>query len=74
MTDLSLVIASYETAELLEACLRSVERAVDGPGAPRVEVIVVDNGSRDGSVARAMASPLEVRVAAGVRNRGFAAR
>ena len=70
--DLSIVIASYETPDLLEACLRSVDRALDGMASRSVEVIVVDNGSRDDSVARAEQSKLHPRIVASVRNRGFA--
>lgn len=70
---LSVVVPSYETAELLERCLRSLERAAERPGTPGFEVIVVDNGSRDGSVARARASRLAPRTIAFARNRGFAA-
>lgn len=73
MIDLSIVIASYERADLLDACLGAVERARDTESELRIEVIVVDNGSTDESVARAKASPLGVRVIALDRNLGFAA-
>ncbi len=72
MIDLSIVIASYERADLLDACLGAVERARDAERELRIEVIVVDNGSVDDSVARAKASPLGVRVIALDRNLGFA--
>lgn len=73
MVDLSIVIASYERADLLDACLGAVERARDAERELCIEVIVVDNGSADESVARAKASPLAVRVIALDRNLGFAA-
>ncbi len=44
--DISVIIVSYNTRELLEACLRSV---FAGRGAGEIEVIVVDNASTDGS-------------------------
>ena len=47
MTDLSVVIVSYNVRAFLEQCLVSVERAAKGLD---VEVWVVDNKSVDGSV------------------------
>lgn len=44
--DLSIVIVSYNTRALLEECLRSIERTVQRHSC---EVLVVDNGSHDGS-------------------------
>ncbi|MBY0395748.1 MAG: glycosyltransferase [Thermoleophilia bacterium] len=73
MIDLSVVIPSYENAALLERCLAALARARAAHPALDFEVVVVDNGSRDGSAARAAASPLGVRVVALARNRGFAA-
>jgi len=46
MKELSVIIVSYNTRELLRECLKSVEAAVRGLDA---EVFVVDNASRDGS-------------------------
>ncbi len=43
---LTIVIVSWNTRELLRACLASLERA---PQPAEREVIVVDNGSRDGT-------------------------
>lgn len=54
MTDLSIVIVSYETRELVLACLASIEREVrarEDAGRIATEVIVVDNASRDGSAS-----------------------
>ncbi|MCY4020968.1 MAG: glycosyltransferase [Chloroflexi bacterium] len=45
MSDLSVVIVSYNTRELLRACLRSLRESVG----LQLEVIVVDNASIDGS-------------------------
>jgi GT2 family glycosyltransferase len=73
LIDLCVLIASYENAELLGACLEALRRARDAHPEIELEIIVVDNGSRDASVAQARASGLPVRVIALVRNRGFAA-
>jgi N-acetylglucosaminyl-diphospho-decaprenol L-rhamnosyltransferase len=48
MTDLSIVIVSYNTRDLLDACLASVFQSWRGEG---LEVIVVDNASTDDSLA-----------------------
>lgn len=70
--DLTLVIPSYDTADRLEACLRSVEVAAEQSPELVLDVIVVDNGSQDDSVDRATRSSLGVTVVASRRNRGFA--
>jgi hypothetical protein len=50
MPDLSIVIVNYNTCEHLRRCLESIQRE----HAPlQVQVIVVDNGSKDGSAAMA---------------------
>jgi GT2 family glycosyltransferase len=72
MMDLSIVIASYETPDLLLACLDSVGQSLCEMPRRTVEVIVVDNGSRDCSAARAAGSKHNLRIVASVRNRGFA--
>lgn len=72
--ELSVVVVSFETRELTLRCVdraRAALRAVRERGVPG-ELIVVDNGSRDGS-AEALAAEPEVRLLALPRNRGFAA-
>ena len=66
---LSIIIVSYNAREDLARCLTSLRQA---PPSRPFDVIVVDNGSSDGSAdaARAFA---EVRVVASPVNRGFAA-
>jgi N-acetylglucosaminyl-diphospho-decaprenol L-rhamnosyltransferase len=49
MTDVSVVIVSYESRELLARCLASL--AADGDRAASTEVIVVDQASSDGTAA-----------------------
>ena len=68
--ELSVSIASYRTPALLRRCLETVaaERA-----AVRLEVIVVDNGSRDGSAEMVADQFPWVRLIRNDRNQGFAA-
>lgn len=61
----SIVIVTFNSAEHIEACLRSLNE-------PGWERIVVDNASTDATVERARAVP-EVLVLANPENRGFAA-
>ncbi len=48
--DISIIIPSYNTKDLLDRCLTSVYESIDSSGIS-VEVIVVDNASTDGSIA-----------------------
>lgn len=72
MRDLSILIASYEARDALEACLHSIERACEAHPELRVETIIVDNGSTDGSARVAQDSRLSPRIIASAENRGFA--
>jgi GT2 family glycosyltransferase len=65
---LSVIVVSFNTIDLLGACLRSLRRFE--PGA---EVIVVDNGSRDGSAAMVRTQFPEVKLIEAGKNLGFAA-
>lgn len=73
MIDLSILIASYEARDALRDCLRSIERACVAHPALRIETLIVDNGSRDGSARVALDSPLSPRLIASASNQGFAA-
>ena len=66
---LSVVIVSYKVRDRLKDCLESL-RARDS-STPPVEVIVVDNDSRDGTVEELPALFPEVRFLAMDRNLGF---
>jgi len=68
--DVSVVVVSYNTRELTLACVRSV---LEQTRAITLEVLVVDNHSRDGSAAAIAAALPEVRLIANTENRGFAA-
>ncbi len=70
MIDLSIIIVSWNTRALLDACLRSIQVS---DGDPRLEVVVVDNGSTDGSAQLVRATYPHVRVIENSENRGFAA-
>ena len=76
MTDLSIVIVSYETRELTLACLASIERelrARDDAGRIETETLLVDNASQDGTADAVRARFSWVTVIAMARNAGFAA-
>jgi N-acetylglucosaminyl-diphospho-decaprenol L-rhamnosyltransferase len=67
--NLSIVIVSWNARDLLKACLRAVFDTLD---VPRTEVIVVDNGSDDGSVEMVRAHFPQVRLIENRQNLGFA--
>jgi GT2 family glycosyltransferase len=69
--DVSILIATCDRRELLEACLESLASLeLDGV---RAEVVVFDNGSRDGTADWLAARQPAVRVMASPDNVGFAA-
>lgn len=67
--DISAVIINWNTGDLLEGCLASL-RAHPAPGR-RLEIIVVDNGSTDGSQERVRSNWPDVRLVANQANLGF---
>ncbi|MFH1840806.1 MAG: glycosyltransferase family 2 protein [Candidatus Shapirobacteria bacterium] len=69
--DLSIIILNYNTCDLLRACLQSVNRSILGEY--RIEVIVVDNASRDGSAPMVAKEFPEVSLIKSSKNLGFAA-
>jgi GT2 family glycosyltransferase len=70
--DLSIVIVSYNTRQLLKECLDSVYASL-AESTLTGQVIVVDNASRDGSAAMVREHFPQVRLIANEENRGFAA-
>lgn len=69
--DVSVVVVNWNTRDLLAACLRSIRR--HAPAGCRLEVLVVDNGSTDGSAALVRSAWPDVQLLANTSNRGFAA-
>lgn len=65
---LSVVIPSWNTKDYLAACLATLAAAEK----PACEVIVVENGSRDGSLEFLRAEHPEVHLIANAENQGFA--
>lgn len=68
--DVSILLLSWNTRELTLACLEALPASADD--VVSYEVIVVDNGSQDGS-AEALAERSDIRLIANSRNRGYAA-
>ncbi|MDQ5984342.1 MAG: N-acetylglucosaminyl-diphospho-decaprenol L-rhamnosyltransferase [Syntrophus sp. SKADARSKE-3] len=68
--DISVIIVNWNTRDLLKDCLSSVFRTLTNAA---FEVIVVDNGSSDGSVEMVRESFPSVRLIANADNRGFGA-
>ncbi|MFZ1395994.1 MAG: glycosyltransferase family 2 protein [Candidatus Promineifilaceae bacterium] len=68
---LSIVIVNYNTRQLLDDCLASIFAAQAPAGG--LEVIVVDNASRDGSTAMVREKYPSVQLIASEVNRGFSA-
>lgn len=65
--DVSIVIVSFDTKDLLRTCLSSIN------GTKKSEIIVVDNASSDGSVGMVESEFPHVSVVANDRNVGFSA-
>jgi GT2 family glycosyltransferase len=68
VTLVSVVVPSWNTRELLRACLESLK----GTLPPSSEVIVVDNGSRDGSARMVHEQFPWAKLVRNARNTGFA--
>lgn len=65
--ELAVVVVTYNSAETIGACLRSIEQ-----GGASAEVVVVDNASSDGTAALVAAEFPAVRLIASPTNDGFA--
>jgi GT2 family glycosyltransferase len=68
--DLSVIIVSYNTRDVLRRCFQHLDDAATGLA---LEIIVVDNGSKDGSVEMLTAEYPHVRVISSAVNLGFGA-
>jgi GT2 family glycosyltransferase len=71
VTDLSIIVVSYNTANLLRACLQSVY--ANSHAQYSAEVIVVDNASPDNSAEVVRLEFPQARLIANSENKGFAA-
>lgn len=69
--EVSVIIVSYNTCELLRECIESLLCAEGDPEV--LEIIVVDNASSDGSAALVAERFPQVRLIANPDNRGFGA-
>lgn len=67
-TDVTIIIVSYNTMRLLEACLHSIYKNISGLN---FEVIVVDNNSRDGSQEMVKKNFSNVKLIQNKENIGF---
>src|SRR5580698_3655266 len=68
---LSIIIVTYNSADVLQSLLDSLPAGLDGVAS--FETIVVDNDSRDNSVDIAAHHPIGARVIRMGRNAGYAA-
>lgn len=68
--DISIIIANYNTSDLLKNCLESIFKTVSGIG---YEIIVIDNASCDGSIDMVKHFFPEVHIIGNEQNRGFGA-
>jgi GT2 family glycosyltransferase len=66
--DLSIVIVNWNTRDMLRSCLASIPQQPD----LRMEVIVIDNASEDGSAAMVAAEFPEAKLIRNADNLGFA--
>jgi GT2 family glycosyltransferase len=69
VTDISVVVVSYDTCGLLQECLASIPKEVEGVS---MEVWVVDNASSDGSPEMVARQFPDVNLIRNSRNVGFA--
>ena len=67
-TELSIIIVNYNTKDMTKACLDSIRKWSEGVV---LEIIVVDNGSSDGSTELLKKYP-DIRLILNTKNLGFA--
>lgn len=68
--DLVIIILSYNTKKLLKKCLQSLQKAKKNDY--QVEIIVVDNASKDGSPEMVEKEFLEIKLIKSKKNLGYA--
>src|SRR4030043_1060238 len=69
MVDVSIIIVSWNTKDILHNCLKSVREQTKNIN---YEIIVVDNASADGSVEMVKKDFPQVILLKNVKNKGFA--
>ncbi len=69
MIDLSTIIVNWNTKDLLIPCLTSIPRTMQGF---KMEIFVIDNGSRDGSASEVKKTFPSVHLIENGKNLGFA--
>jgi len=72
VTDLSIIVVTWNTRDLVLDCLRSIERVRSGCDRV-IETVVVDNGSVDGTEQAVRSGFADVRLVRLPSNAGFAA-
>ncbi len=70
MIDLSIIIISYNTKEIIKKCLDSLFKTLKREKKIKAEIIVVDNHSTDGSVAM-LKNYQKIRLIVNTKNTGF---
>ncbi|MEM7345755.1 MAG: glycosyltransferase, partial [Chloroflexota bacterium] len=70
--DLSIIIVNWNVEALLRECIRSLFEAIDHIPGYRIEIIVVDSASSDGSVAMVRSQFPQVHLIASDQNLGYA--
>ncbi len=73
MTDLSVIVPTWNAREIVSACLDALDEAVRRPGRLSLDVHVIDNGSEDDTVAWLRERHPWAEVEPLPANRGFAA-
>lgn len=72
MIDLSLIVVNWNTRDLLAQCLQSIETHIQNGDGLKVETLVVDNASTDGSPDLVIERFPWVRLIENTENMGFA--
>ncbi len=71
MEKITIVIPNYNGKKYLEGCLQALEQERQCPKTPEFEILVVDNGSTDGSAESAAKQFPDVKIIFLKENTGF---
>lgn len=72
MNSVSVIVVNWNTCQMLGRALAALERDMEGSAGLDVEILVVDNGSTDGSAELVRRQFPNVRLTANAENVGFA--